>query len=178
MTNSGFFGIISILRFRQERGDGANSSVGRVPDCDSGCRGFESHFAPQNFETSWWKHHGVFFYARKKNGYEGDAFTLHDESQTLSFMKKKAWPAGDPSKKTEILIFLSFPRGKQEPWGRVGGSTMFLVPSFFFSLRAGMILTHQNLSFLRLLDWRAGVSGVLPDSADFFVPLLSPKLPG
>ena len=23
-----------------------------------------------------------------KNGYEGDAFTLHDESQTLSFMKK------------------------------------------------------------------------------------------
>ena len=25
-----------------------------------------------------------------KNGYEGDAFTLHDESQTLSFMKKRA----------------------------------------------------------------------------------------
>lgn len=27
---------------------GGNSSVGRVPDCDSGCRGFESHFPPQN----------------------------------------------------------------------------------------------------------------------------------
>ena len=26
----------------------------------------------------------------EKNGYEGDAFTLHDESQTLSFMKKSA----------------------------------------------------------------------------------------
>ena len=25
---------------------------------------------------------------KKKNDYEGDAFTLHDESQTLSFMKK------------------------------------------------------------------------------------------
>ena len=115
---------------------------------------------------------GSFAMREKKNGYEGDAFTLHDESQTLSFMKKKRGRRAIPQKKTEILIFLSFPRGKQEPWGRVGGSTMFLVPSFF-SLRAGMILTHQNLSFLRLLDWRAGVSGVLPDSADFFVPLLS-----
>ena len=26
---------------------GGNSSVGRVPDCDSGCRGFESHLPPQ-----------------------------------------------------------------------------------------------------------------------------------
>ena len=29
---------------------GGNSSVGRVPDCDSGCRGFESHFPPQILE--------------------------------------------------------------------------------------------------------------------------------
>ena len=30
---------------------GGNSSVGRVPDCDSGCRGFESHFPPQILES-------------------------------------------------------------------------------------------------------------------------------
>src|SRR5690606_40189923 len=30
---------------RSNRGD--RSSVGRVPDCDSGCRGFESHRSPQ-----------------------------------------------------------------------------------------------------------------------------------
>ena len=29
--------------------DGGCSSVGRVPDCDSGCRGFESHQPPQEF---------------------------------------------------------------------------------------------------------------------------------
>ncbi len=29
------------------RFDGGCSSVGRVPDCDSGCRGFESHQPPQ-----------------------------------------------------------------------------------------------------------------------------------
>jgi hypothetical protein len=27
--------------------DGGNSSVGRAPDCDSGCRGFEPRFSPQ-----------------------------------------------------------------------------------------------------------------------------------
>ena len=27
--------------------DGGCSSVGRVPDCDSGCRGFEPHQSPQ-----------------------------------------------------------------------------------------------------------------------------------
>lgn len=27
---------------------GDRSSVGRVPDCDSGCRGFEPHRSPQN----------------------------------------------------------------------------------------------------------------------------------
>jgi hypothetical protein len=27
---------------------GGRSSVGRVPDCDSGCRGFEPHRSPQN----------------------------------------------------------------------------------------------------------------------------------
>jgi hypothetical protein len=29
---------------------GGCSSVGRVPDCDSGCRGFESHQPPQNLQ--------------------------------------------------------------------------------------------------------------------------------
>ena len=28
--------------------NGGCSSVGRVPDCDSGCRGFESHLPPQD----------------------------------------------------------------------------------------------------------------------------------
>ena len=27
--------------------NGGSSSVGRVPDCDSGCRGFEPHLPPQ-----------------------------------------------------------------------------------------------------------------------------------
>ena len=49
--------IIQILRFKlygnglQERGkeeNGGCSSVGRVPDCDSGCRGFESHLPPHS----------------------------------------------------------------------------------------------------------------------------------
>ena len=31
--------------------DGGCSSAGRVPDCDSGCRGFESHQPPQNSRT-------------------------------------------------------------------------------------------------------------------------------
>ena len=52
-------GIIQILRFKlygnglQERGkeeNGGCSSVGRVPDCDSGCRGFESHLPPHSFQ--------------------------------------------------------------------------------------------------------------------------------
>ena len=29
---------------------GGCSSVGRVPDCDSGCRGFEPHQSPQIFK--------------------------------------------------------------------------------------------------------------------------------
>ena len=30
--------------------DGGRSSVGRVPDCDSGCRGFEPHRPPHHLE--------------------------------------------------------------------------------------------------------------------------------
>jgi hypothetical protein len=30
---------------------GGCSSVGRVPDCDSGCRGFEPHQSPQEFHV-------------------------------------------------------------------------------------------------------------------------------
>jgi hypothetical protein len=30
--------------------DGGCSSVGRVPDCDSGCRGFEPHQSPQELK--------------------------------------------------------------------------------------------------------------------------------
>src|SRR3546814_6758641 len=32
--------------YRLDRDDGGCSSVGRVPDCDSGCRGFESRQPP------------------------------------------------------------------------------------------------------------------------------------
>ena len=43
-----------------------------------------------------------------KNDYEGDAFTLHDESQTLSFMKKNA---AEPKLRGE-----SKPSKKLNPW--------------------------------------------------------------
>ena len=39
-----------------------------------------------------------------KNGYEGDAFTLHDESQTLSFMKKIPLPPKTAHINSDILI--------------------------------------------------------------------------
>mgnify|MGYP006895485165 CR=1 FL=1 len=44
----------------------------------------------------------------EKNGYEGDAFTLHDESQTLSFMKKKA--ANRSSRPLQTLKILNLGR--------------------------------------------------------------------
>ena len=31
----------------QQKVNGGGSSVGRAPDCDSGCRGFEPHQSPQ-----------------------------------------------------------------------------------------------------------------------------------
>ena len=40
--------------------DGGCSSVGRVPDCDSGCRGFEPHQSPQNSNPENRKVFGVF----------------------------------------------------------------------------------------------------------------------
>ena len=36
----------------KNQGNGGCSSVGRAPDCDSGCRGFESHHSPQLFELN------------------------------------------------------------------------------------------------------------------------------
>src|SRR5690349_16459681 len=40
---------IENVRQQNSRPDGGCSSVGRVPDCDSGCRGFESRQPPQFF---------------------------------------------------------------------------------------------------------------------------------
>lgn len=52
--------------------DGGCSSVGRVPDCDSGCRGFESHFPPQKFNARTEYRAGVFlpllFFPRRISG--------------------------------------------------------------------------------------------------------------
>jgi hypothetical protein len=39
--------VRAVSSSRISRFDGGCSSVGRVPDCDSGCRGFESHQPPQ-----------------------------------------------------------------------------------------------------------------------------------
>ena len=50
----------------------------------------------------------VKLFLSSKNGYEGDAFTLHDESQTLSFMKKSA---AEPKLRGE-----SKPSKKLNPW--------------------------------------------------------------
>ena len=46
------------------------------------------------------------FAMREKNGYEGDAFTLHDESQTLSFMKKKRGRRAIPQKNGNFDFFV------------------------------------------------------------------------
>ena len=51
------------LNSREHKTNGGNSSVGRVPDCDSGCRGFESHFPPQNFNPRLLRDRGFSFSA-------------------------------------------------------------------------------------------------------------------
>ena len=41
----------AVVRCYNLRFYGGCSSVGRVPDCDSGCRGFEPHQSPQNLKA-------------------------------------------------------------------------------------------------------------------------------
>src|SRR6202521_2681567 len=51
VTGSSPVGRANVARMRDRGFNGGCSSAGRVPDCDSGCRGFESHQPPQNSTT-------------------------------------------------------------------------------------------------------------------------------
>src|ERR1700674_1819819 len=48
VTGSSPVGRANVARMRDRGFNGGCSSAGRVPDCDSGCRGLESHQPPQN----------------------------------------------------------------------------------------------------------------------------------